>query len=203
VLGSPRNSPSSLPLPGRNPAEAAAAFLEPLQSALGCVLHGKLVPSAGGRTQPGVQHAWTLNQGAGGRLSSGHVLKAAMRYEIIEDADKGPWRVTTHGYMYGVEDGHGLELLAVHWHPATAGRHKQPHLHFPDRVVSPEGGFLAREPVTTGRMTFEDVIRFCVRNLQAEPLRDDWEDRLLLAETPHRLYRSWHQTPAERDQPID
>ncbi len=59
------------------------------------------------------------------------------------------------------------------------------------------GGFLAREPLHTGRFTFEAMIRLLVQNFQAAPLVADWENRFLLAETPHRLYRSWHQTPAE------
>ena len=155
------------------------------------------MPSPGGRQKTGAMHAWTLNGTEGAPLSTGHILKARMRYEIIKD-DKGePWRVTTRGYMYSVEDADGQELLSAHWHPDTAGPHKRPHMHFPDRVVSPEGGFLAREPIHTGRITFEEVVRFAVRNLGTEPLCTDWENRLLLAETPHKLYRSWHQTPEE------
>jgi len=164
-------------------------------------VHGKILPSSGGRQVAGVVHAWSLNGTDGARVSTGHVIKARMRYEIIKD-DKGePWRVTTHGYMYSVEDGAGQELLAAHWHPDTAGAHKRPHMHFPDRVVSPEGGFLAREPISTGRITFEEVVRFAVRNLGATPLRDDWENHLLLAEVPHKLYRSWHEAPDEADRP--
>jgi hypothetical protein len=184
-------------LPGRNPAEAAAAFLDPLQSALGCIARGKICPSPGGRGEPGREHAWTLNSGEGVRLSGGLMLKASMRYEFIEDADKGPWRVTTKGYMYSVENADGIELFGAHWHPTTPGPHREPHIHLPEAVVSSTGVFLAREPLFTGRMTFEEIIRFSIRNLQAVPMHDDWRDRLDLAETPHRLYRSWHLTPRE------
>lgn len=47
------------------------------------------------------------------------------------------------------------------------------------------------------RVTFEEVVRRSVDWFGAEPLCDDWQDRLDLAETP-RLYRTWHVTPAER-----
>ncbi len=131
-------------------------------------------------------------------MGRGYRLKAAMRYELIEeDSERGPWRSTTRGYMYSVETASGAELLAAHWHPDSPSAHKEPHLHFPNAVVSEEGVFLAREPLYTGRFTFEAMIRLVVRNLGARPLAEDWENRLLLAETPHRLYRSWHQTPAE------
>lgn len=193
----PRSLPSSRPLPGRTPAEAATAFLEPLQDALGCIVRGKIVPSSGGRHVAGVLHAWSLNGVDGARLSSGHVLKAGMQYEIIKDERGEPWRVTTRGYMYSVENEHGQELLSAHWHPDTSGPHKRPHLHFPGRLEGTELGFLGREPINTGRVTFEEVVRFAVRNLGADAMHEDWEARLLLAETPHKLYRSWHEEPEE------
>lgn len=64
-------------------------------------------------------------------------------------------------------------------------------------MVTPEGYYLDREPLYTGRFTFEAVIRFAITNVGCEPACSDWEERLLLAETPHRLYRSWHQAPSE------
>lgn len=128
-----------------------------------------------------------------------------MRYEIINDPGRGPedgpWRVTTRGYMYSVDSADGQEMIAAHWHPASPGPHKQPHLHVPVDMVSEAGYFLAREPLYTGRITFEFVIRFAVKNLGAEPMCEDWESKLLLAETPHKLYRSWHETPEEAAPP--
>lgn len=124
-----------------------------------------------------------------------------MRYEIIKDPDRGtrsePWRVTTRGYMYAVDNADGQELIAAHWHPMTSGPHTEPHLHVPHDMVSPAGYWLAREPLYTGRVTFEFLVRFAVNNVGAEPLCEDWESKLLLAETPHRLYRTWHETPQE------
>ncbi len=99
--------------------------------------------------------------------------------------------------MYSIEAPDNSELMAAHWHPDGKSQHKKPHLHLSQNVVSQEGGFLAREPLYTGRFTFEAMIRLTVRNLGVKPVCEDWENRLLLAETPHMLYRSWHQTPAE------
>lgn len=144
-------------------------------------------------------HVWNLNRGDGVSLSTGQVLKAAMWYEIIkDDGERGPWRVTTRGYMHSVEHG-GSELLGAHWHPESPGPHKEPHLHVPHDVVNKTGYFLAREPLHTGRFTFEGIVRMAINNFGAEPLCEDWDNRLLLAETPHKLYRSWHQTPAEAE----
>lgn len=135
------------------------------------------------------------------RLNGGQRLFAGMRYELIEDSANGPWRVTTRGYMYSVERADGGEMLSAHWHPESPGRHVEPHLHVPHDMVTQEGYYLAREPLYTGRYTFEAVIRFVITNVGCAPMVSDWEERLLLAETPHRLYRSWHQTPSEMHPP--
>lgn len=124
-----------------------------------------------------------------------------MWYQLIEDAEKGPWRATTHGYMYSIENDQGSEMFSAHWHPNSPGRHLEPHLHLPFEMMTDDGHYLAREPLYTGRFTFEAAIRFAITNVGAEPLCDDWENRLLLVESTHRLYRSWHQTPAEVQSP--
>jgi len=187
-------------LPGRTPAEAARAFLEPLQQALGCVAHAKITTSPGGLSRPGGPHWWSINAGRGVALSTGHQLHAQMWYSLVEEeGHRGPWRASTRGYAYSVQDHEGRELLAAHWHPESPGRHVEPHLHLPAKVLSEEGVFLAQEPLYTGRFTFEALIRFGVTNLQARPMCEDWNDRLTLAEAPHTLYRSWHQTPAEAE----
>ncbi len=132
----------------------AQAFLAPLQTALACVAHAKITPSPGGRAQPGKVHAWTINSGAGAELHH-YRLKAAMQYELIEeDSERGPWRATTRGYMYSIETSGDSELLSAHWHPTGKSHHKEPHLHVSHNVVNEEGGFLAREPLYTGRFTF-------------------------------------------------
>lgn len=185
-------------MPGRTPAEAARAFLEPLQLALSCVAHAKITTSPGGLGQAACVHWWSINAGEGVSVSTGHQLRAQMWFELVEEeGHRGPWRATTHGYAYSVHDYEGRELLAAHWHPLSPSAHVEPHLHLPAKVLSAEGVFLAQEPLYTGRFTFEALIRFAVKNLGASPLCEDWNDRLTLAEAPHQLYRSWHQTPAE------
>lgn len=125
-----------------------------------------------------------------------------MDYRIVEDeGDRGPWRVTTTGYMYSLEDRAGQELFAAHWHPLTVGVHKRPHLHLPHAAFNDSGVWLAREPIHTGRFTFEELIRLTIKNLQVPTLVEDWQDRLDLAETPHRLYRTWHLDPDEKPKP--
>lgn len=156
--------------------------------------------SSGGRSDPSKDHQWVLNSPDGAALGSGLMLKAGMRYRIIKDdtPGMGPWRVTTDGYMYSVENRLGQEMFSWHWHPDTAGPHKEPHAHFPSGVISMDGAFLARAPMPTGRTTFESFVRYVIQSFGIEPLCDDWDARLALAEGPHKLYRTWHQSPEER-----
>lgn len=158
------------------------------------------MPSSGGRTDAKGEHVWVLNGPDGAALGNGLLLKAAMQYRIVQDATEGmgPWRVTTDGYMYSVENSLGLEMFSWHWHPATSGPHKEPHAHFPSGVISMDGAFLARTPMPTGRATFESFIRYVVESFDIEPLRDDWDAVLALAEGPHKLHRTWHNSPEER-----
>jgi hypothetical protein len=187
-------------LAGRTPAEAAKAFLGPLALALSCITQGKITTTPGGRNSAG-EHAWTLNGGDGAPLGGEYLLKASMQYRIVEDDREGmgPWRVTTDGYMYSVEDQSGRERISWHWHPGTSGPHKAPHAHLNEGVISMEGSFLARVPLPSGRITFEECIRYLIGSLQLEPLHEDWRDRLAAAETPHKLYRTWHNDPGERN----
>lgn len=187
-------------MPGRTPQEAVQAFLDPLASALSCVVHGKIVPTPGGRTDPSRAHVWVLNGAEGAPLGKDFVLKAGMQYRIVQDETDGmgPWRVTTDGYMYSVDNSLGQEMFSWHWHPASSGPHKDPHAHFPSGVISMDGSFLARTPMPTGRTTFESFIRYVIQSFELTPLCQDWDARLALAEGPHKLHRTWHNSPEEK-----
>jgi hypothetical protein len=57
-------------------------------------------------------------------------LSVAMRYRIrqVDEAGRGPWKVSTVGYMYDlVLD--GKKLYEYHWHPISASHEVRPHLH--------------------------------------------------------------------------
>jgi hypothetical protein len=185
-------------LPGRNPAEAARAFLDPLRVALGCVAHARITA---GEQMPGKTLLWTINGGTGAALSNGRLLHASMRYRLIEDdgEGRGPWRATTEGYIYKITEADGAELVQWHWHPDGASDERDPHYHFAAAVLAPDGIFTPKTHVPSPRVTFEEVVRRSIDWAGAAPLCDDWRDRLDLAEAPHRLYRTWHVTPSERD----
>lgn len=117
-----------------------------------------------------------------------------MQYRIIPDDEMGPFRITTEGYAYSLEDADRTELFAIHWHPLGPSAYTRPHLHLPRPVLTPSGPVEAGGHLPVARMTFELAIHWAIE-WGAEPLVEDWEERLALAEAPHVLYRTWHVQP--------
>ena len=121
-----------------------------------------------------------------------------MAYRIvgIDDPDLGPFKVSTLAYHYSITDSRNRELVAIHWHPNGVSTTRSPHIHLGRSVNSKTSPLPDRHHLATSRMTFEQAIKWAIE-FGAEPLCDDWRDRLDLAESPHLLYRSWHQSPDE------
>lgn len=183
---------------GRTPWEASRAFFGPLRIALSCIATAKITTSSGGCDALGKVHSWSINGGEGVPLRGGYRFEAGMTYEIIkvDDDTLGPFKISTQGYLYSLYDKQGNELFGIHWHPGGSGGFQAPHVHFGSPVLSPQGPLPAKHHLPTPRMTFETAIRWAIEH-GAEPIQADWQNRLTLAETPHLLYRSWHQSPDE------
>lgn len=182
-------------MPGRSPAEAIHTFVDPLKYALAAVARANICLSPGGYApQLGTEYSWTLNDGEGATLRGGYVLYAAMKFRVIEDPTNGPFRVTTNAYGYSLEEDGDSEIFAVHWHPD--GAYKRPHVHLGSWAAA-NGPIDYRHHLPTGRMTFEQSIRWALE-FGVEPLGDDSDSRLALAEAPHLLNRSWNTDPTLR-----
>jgi len=192
-------------MPGATRADAVREFIAPLQQAFSCVARGKISTRRGG-DQPKIdqEQQWSLNDGGGavlrkrpdfplaGRLE----LYASMYWRVIEDDREGygPYRVTTTGYDYLLVIGETDELWAMHWHARGLSHEVKPHLHLGDKLLSDDAPVTSSSHLRTGRMTFETAIRWAVE-CGAQPLHDDWNDRLALAEAPHLLFRTWGADP--------
>lgn len=183
-------------MPGSNAYEAAQAFLEPIQTALSCVATAKITVSRGGRAVLDKSHVWTINDGDGARLAAGFGLRAEMRYRLIEDERNGPFRATTEEYAYTI-DRAGAQVVRFHWHPEGSSPVRTPHLHL-GPILTGNGGLLPpKHHLASPRMTFEDVVRWCIE-LGATPAISDWAARLAETENPHVEHRSWGKNPPAR-----
>ena len=104
-------------------------------------------------------------------------LDVVQRFRPYQQDDRS-WRVTVTEYAYSIYERHPNDqgvrpMFAWHWHPTT---HEQPHLHVVG--VSATVDALHKLHVPTRRITFEAVIEFAIFELQVEPVRDDWQERL-------------------------
>src|ERR1035441_102287 len=57
-------------------------------------------------------------------------LRLVHHYRIAEVPDeRGPWKVSTAGYFYALDDSRDREIIAYHWHPGGRSPIRFPHLH--------------------------------------------------------------------------
>ncbi len=176
------------PLPGRTPAQARHAFLEPLHRSLSCVTAARLLARTG---RPGEVETLALSEDPL-RLRSATAgslrFMLAHRFRLVEDVPSA-WHVSTLAYDYRLSDGDGRELISWHWHPAPLPGPEFPHLH----VASGPGGRHAHIP--TGRVSIESVLRFLLNDLGVPARREhahDWDQILNEAERAFAEHRRWH-----------
>jgi hypothetical protein len=179
-------------LAGHSPAEAVASFLAPLQRAVSCVSPAVL-NVRGGYAPAETPHAVTL---AGGRRAalkgdSGLALRATLHYRIVEaDGERGPYKVSTVGYLYALDDADGREILAYHWHPSGRSDEARPHLHLGAGAEVGHTG-VASAHLPTERIALEGLLRCAISDMRAEPLRDDWRRVLDEAQAAFETWRTW------------
>lgn len=129
------------------------------------------------------------------------LLRVSMHYEVIETGKRRRqrWRVTTRSYMFHVERESREEVLAYHWHPTTSAI-DSPHLHLGRSQLAYGGVFTAKSHLPTDRISLEEVVRYCITELEVEPQRNDWKEVLDDAEVRFKLHRSWGSGPRGQQQ---
>ncbi|CPR85938.1 hypothetical protein [Mycobacteroides abscessus] len=145
---------------GKTPALAVKAFSAPIQEALGLFASGKVTTDT---YEPDVEGVLAFNRGEVVKLRGGGKvgLSVSMRYRVVPDehVDRGPWKVSTVGYMYDLHVGN-KSLYEYHWHPISQSVEVRPHLHC--AAVGDKGH------IPTGRVMIEDVLNLAIQ-YGAEP----------------------------------
>ena len=124
-------------------------------------------------------------------------LEAQQVFKLIPDPRfPGEFKASTLAYVYSVQfreppPDANREVIAWHWHPLTTPDRPAPHLHV--NADSPTlGATLSKLHVPSGRVAFEEVVRFLVTDLAVIPERpDDWQAVVDESELRFRTYRSW------------
>jgi hypothetical protein len=135
----------------------------------------------------------TLNRRRG---LSALLFGAAQRFEIVEDDRfEGEWKVATKAYAYVVSIRsrrlpRPQELMEWHWHPLRTPQRPEPHLHVRSqhRLL---GLDLPTLHIPTGRVSFEEVVRFLIEEMRVVPTREDWQAVIADTERRFREFRTW------------
>jgi hypothetical protein len=114
---------------------------------------------------------------------------AAQNFRIVEDDRfEGEYKVQTQSYVYAASFSQDLKefFVAWHWHPR---RRPEPHLHV--NAQNRLAGQLHRKHIPTGRVSFEEVVRFLLTEVKVRENQPDWEDILAESERRFRAFRRW------------
>ncbi|WP_300604591.1 hypothetical protein [Trebonia sp.] len=171
-----------------------SAFLEPIGDTVACIAKAKINLSPNGRAMVGKIHALTLNDDQPITLKCRPVLlfKVRMQYEIVRtehEPERGPWRVSTRGYMYELQTASGELVWSYHWHPTS--RVGGPHAHLGRTQLAPDAVLSYKAHHPTGRISLESVIRACIAEYGVTPVKDDWEEILARREADFEAHRTW------------
>lgn len=183
-------------VPAKGPREAHRRYLRFLQKSLSCISSAIWLtgPRPGG--EEGELALTTSDDPISLRGEAGPAfLSAGQHFRTIQDERfEGEWKVRTEGYAYRValSEETGPFLFAWHWHPNTR---PDPHLHV--GADHPEVTELPRLHVPTGRVSFEEVVRFLVTDLRVVPARRDWQETLAETESRFRAFRTWPRPRGE------
>ena len=112
-----------------------------------------------------------------------------MNYIIVKAiGESGPFKVKTTAYQYLLEDEQEQEIISYQWHPNS--RIKFPHLHL-GSATKVANKTINKLHLPTGRISFEQVLRLAVDDLQAKPLNEQWN--VILSDTQGRFekWRTW------------
>lgn len=128
------------------------------------------------------------------RSRSGLQLTAVMQFECLDQGQSRRserYRISTRGYMYGLQDPNGSEVFAAHWHPLGSSPYVDPHYHVGAAALSDDGVFSPRAHIPSHRVSLEEFVRFVITQFDVEPTCDDWNERLRSTEDTFDRYKSW------------
>jgi hypothetical protein len=91
---------------------------------------------------------------------------------VVDPRHDGERKVSTHEYAHTVGGEETLKPQMYSWEWASA-EPTYPHLHL--RRSDPAFAGLGKLHIPTGRVFYEDVIRFLMKEHGVVPDRDDWE----------------------------
>jgi hypothetical protein len=177
----------------KNEGAARKRYVDVLQRSLGCICREIWIT----RTTLEERDAFVLTTSMfpvalKRENGAGILLSAQQRFRYVPDpAHRGEVKCQTLQYIYTIaaEADPDRELLEWHWHPDVR---LEPHLHL--HATDLHLGELDKYHIPTGRVSFEEVARFLIKDLGV-PGRGKWEKVLAESQTIFEMYRTWPAPP--------
>ncbi|HEY5244422.1 MAG TPA: hypothetical protein VIJ60_02055 [Acidimicrobiales bacterium] len=117
-------------------------------------------------------------------------LRSTLEFTYADDDRFGALerKVVTLGYAHTVGESDSLKPQLYSWEWAAA-EPTYPHVHL--RRSDPAFEGLGKLHIPTGRVFYEDVLRFLVDEHRVQPARDDWRDVLDDSHRRVAMFASW------------
>lgn len=116
-------------------------------------------------------------------------LQSTIRYAYIDHPQfRGERKVSTNFYAHTVGVSEELEPQLYSWEWSSA-EPTYPHLHVRRGNIDYRG--LGKLHIPTGRIFFEHVLLFLIKEHDVEPARPDWEDVLSVSLRRVSTYSTW------------
>jgi hypothetical protein len=138
---------------------------------LSCATNAHVVVS--GYHQTDISHRLSLAGSDPVRLAAEHqlTLDVGEHYRVRKGSDG--WEVDVVAYFYALAR-NNEDVIVYHWHPYGRSSIRRPHLHVRADLRIGER-WLGKVHLPTGRVMLEDIVRLAIDDLEAHPLRNDWE----------------------------
>lgn len=169
-------------------------YLDALRRVIGCVATERLEVGSRGRLQLAapiglalrdlqpvpLRGQWAL------QLKVGQIVRIA---ETVPSTNRGGYRVETLKYVYRFSDARDHEIVAYHWAPDDTGETSVnfPHLHIGRVMIAEQSAIRPRDihkaHIPTGFVSLPAVVRLALTEFGVTPLRTNWEEVLVRAET--------------------
>jgi len=117
-------------------------------------------------------------------------LRSTLEYSYVDDMrfESPERKASTHYYAHTVGESDALKPQLYSWEWASA-EPIYPHLHL--RRADPEFHGLGKLHIPTGRVFYEDVLRFLIQEHGVEPAREDWDEVLRTSFRRVSSFASW------------
>jgi len=175
--------------PARNDAEAKRRLLGVLNRSLSAVCNEAIwLVSPGG---DGVFTALTAPPIVPLRVDEEKLwLRSTLQFSYVDDLRFGgrERKASTHFYAHTVGETDRLKPQLYSWEWASS-EPTYPHLHL--RRADPAFHGLGKLHIPTGRVFYEDVLRFLIAEHGVEPAREDWQKALDDSFRRVSNYASW------------